>query len=131
MKKTVSIMLAALLLVVMGACTSGGAAGDGKNAAAGTYTIKSMSAAGVEVDVEAALSEAGVSTDDFKIELKEDGKLSLSVFNGSETITEEGTWTADGNKITMVAETSTSEATLDGNKLTMDEDGTVMVFEKK
>lgn len=129
MKKTVSIMLAALLLVVMGACTSGGAAGDG-NTAAGTYKMKSMTIAGQTLDMEALASAGGYNVDDFKVELKDGGEFSMTFLAGEDSQTVSGTWEADGNKISMTVEGETMEATLDGNKLTLSQEGTELTFEK-
>lgn len=134
MKKTVTVLLAVLLVFAMAACTSNGgsgAAGD-SNTAAGTYKMKSMSMAGVQVDMETLATAVGLSIDDLKIELKDGGDFTMTMLSAEESVTVNGTWTLDGTKLSMTAEGDTMEATLDGTKLTISDSDreSEMVFEK-
>jgi len=129
MKKTVSVLLAVLMIFVMGACTSGGAAGD-SSSAAGTYKMKSITMAGQTLDAEALVTAAGFDINDFKIELKEGGEFTVTMLAGETSETVSGTWSADGNKVSLTADDYTEEASLDGNQLTISSEGTDIVFEK-
>lgn len=128
MKKTVSVLLAALMIFVMGACSNGGTAGD-SSSAVGTYKMKTITMEGETLD-ETLITAAGFDINDFKIELKDGGEFTMTMLagEGSETVT--GTWTVDGSKVSLTANGDTEEATLDGNTLTIGDEDTKMTFEK-
>ena len=120
MKKTRSIaivVLTALLsLVLLTAC--------GK--ATGKYKFKSMSGQGMTVNAD-ALSNYGMSLDDFSLELKSDGTFAMTAMGEAQ----EGKWTQSGSKVSLTAEDTTIEGTIKGKTLTIAEDGMSMEFEKQ
>lgn len=129
MKKTVTVLLAALLIFVMGACGNSGDTGSASTAATGTYKITSMTMEGQTFTAE-ELQANGQDITDSKLEIKEGGEFSLVLLAGGENETVSGTWTEDGNKISLTSDGVTMEATLDGNKMTLSQNGAEMTFEK-
>ncbi len=124
MKKTGVALLAVFMVFVLVACGGGGG-----NAAAGTYNVESLTMAGQTFTAD-ELAANGVDISAFKAELKEGGEFTMTVTAGAESQVVNGTWTADGNRVSLTAEGETIEATLDGNKLTVSQDGAEMVFVK-
>lgn len=124
MKKTVTVLLATLLVFVLAAC-----GGSKDTAAAGTYKIKSMVMGGQTFTAD-ELAANGVDMSDFSMELKDSGEFTMRVIAGEESETVNGTWKADGSKISLTAEGQTMEAELDGKTLTVSQDGMELVFEK-
>ena len=123
MKKTVTVLLATLLVFVLAAC------GGSKNAAAGTYKLKSMTMWDQTFTVE-ELSADGYDMSDFSLELKENGDFTMKVMAGEGSQTVDGTWKADGGTVSLTAEGTTMQAQLDGNTMSVSQDGRELVFEK-
>ena len=95
MKKFLTIVIAVLLAVscmALVACNKDGD-GDGENSILGVYTLTSMVYDGEEQE----LPEGASST----VELKADGVVVLSETYGGETDSETGSWTQDGDNITI------------------------------
>lgn len=120
MKKLVSILMVAMLVLSLAAC------GGSKSSAAGSYKFKSMTAEGQTVTAE-QLEALGQDLEGFKLELKSNGEFAITV----EAKTETGTWKEDGKKISLTMDGETVEAALDGNTVTFGMDGVELAFEKK
>lgn len=115
MKRTMKIMLSALLIVSLLACL---VACGGSKGPSGKYTLVSMEAEGMSFD-EDTLKTLGM---EITIEFKDDGTGSLD-FMGE---TEEFTW-KDGKMISDGEELSFDYS---GNTVTIEQDGAKMVFKK-
>lgn len=126
MKRTVAILLAALLMLgVLAGCQSGGSGGSAE--AEGTYVMKSF----MGMDVASYASLVGVSEEEaselFKVVLKSGGKASF-VSDGDES---DLSWSQNGDKITLSGGGESMELTLKGNELTMSVEGVEVVLQKK
>lgn len=115
MKRTMKVLLSALLIVSLIACL----AACGSKGPSGTYTLASMESEGMTLDAE-ALKSFGMEA---SITFNSDGTGSIDLMGQSE----EFTW--KGNKITS---SDGEEITFQfsGGTITMEEDGAKMVFEK-
>ena len=126
MKKAIALLLIAVLaLTCFAAC---GKKDDPKAAAGpeGVYVIKTMG--GEDVAQYLEILEVESAEDFMKVELKADGTLTFS--SASEEPTE-GTWTQNGDTITLTIDGDSQDATLKDGELTIDFDGEVAVFAKK
>lgn len=135
MKKNVWAKLVSLMLVLV--CIAGLAAckgGSSESKLLGKYSLKTIEMAGVSVDVENAESLLG-SSFAMDLELKKDGKCSVSMTTGDQTESSEGTWTEDGDKFTLVMEGDELPGTVEDGNLVLDfgsvYEGMTMVLEKK
>lgn len=140
MKKNVwskMLSLALALVCVIGLVACGG--NGGSSAAAGTYRLQTITAAGVSMNLDELATAAGVSADDFKVtlDLKSDGSFMLdmsamadTVGTGAEDTTMEGTWKESGSNIELESEGTTTTATLQDGVITLEEEGMSMTFKK-
>ena len=123
-------ILACLLVLVL-ALTCFVACGkkDGDKAAAtveGKYVISSMD--GLGSSLEEYLAAVEMKAEDFMtLELKADGAASLNMAGEGG----DGTWTQDGDKITLTIDGDSMEFTLSGNELKGDFDGEGVVLVKQ
>lgn len=116
MKKTMKIMLSALLIVSLLACLV--ACGGGSKGPSGKYTLVSMEAKGMSFD-EDTLKTLGM---EITIEFNDDGTGSLNFMGDSEDFTwKDGKMTADGEDVPF---------DFSGNTVTIEQDGAKMVFKK-
>lgn len=115
MKRTMKVLLSALLIVSLIACL----AACGSKGPSGTYTLDSMEAEGMTMDAE-ALKGFGMEA---TITFNSDGTGSIDLMGQSE----EFTW--KGNTITS-EDGEDLKFDFDGNTITMEEDGAKMVFKK-
>lgn len=132
MKKTIAVLLVLLIgVTLLVGCGGGGSALSGK------YTLTSITMDGQTMTVaelKEAASTLGVDFDlsGFYIEFKTGNKFSLGMkmelLGMDEAI--EGTYTVNGNKITLTVEGEPQEATINGNKVTISMGEDSMVFEK-
>ena len=115
MKKLLTIMAAALLAIC---CFGLVACGGGVE---GTYKFKSMTAGGETYAVGdvAPWGEEGetISADCIVLELKADGVVAYTTTMGGEPQALEGTWTQDGNAITITIAGDAQTFTLEGKTL--------------
>ena len=122
MKKTLTLVLAAVLLLgLLAACGGGGSKYEG------TYVLSKLSDWTVEeyADLlEISLEEA---QDSFKIVLKSGGKAEFYEDGDLEALN----WKVDGEKITLSAEGESLEGTIKDGKITFDMDGDVLELTKK
>lgn len=120
MKRTVAILLAAIMLVgLLAAC--------GGSKAAGSYKLESVPGEDME-ELEAMASLLGIDLEDmFSLELKSDGTGSITAYDE----VEEFTWKQNGDTITMTQNGDSFDATYSDGRITMDLEGEEMVFVKK
>lgn len=108
-----AVAVAAVLSITIAACS----AKDAK----GTYKFQSMTmtAGGqtqtYEVGKEGPMGSA-LTADYYVLEIKDEGKLTITMMGGGST---DGTWTQDGNKVTLTIEGRAQEATLNGDILSI------------
>ncbi len=114
MKRTMKVLLSALLIVSLIACL----AACGGKGPSGTYTLDSMEAEGVTMDAEAlkGIMEASIT-------FNSDGTGTLDLMGQSE----EFTW--KGNTMTS-SDGEDMKFECKGNTITLEEDGAKMVFKK-
>lgn len=129
MKKFLSILLAVMLMLTFASlvgCKSGDGDGDGDGGAdpiVGVYTQTYL-----EVDgVERPLPEGVTLT----MEIKADGTVVMTQSYDGESQSESGTWTKDGNAVSIIIDSDTTILTAGENTLTYSEGGYVQVFTKQ
>jgi len=136
MKRTVSLIMAVMFVLVMVTGCGGG------SSAAGKYYIKAIDGEDIEAALMAELGEEeGFTIDDYlellgisslgemmTIELKSDGTAVIVEVGEDDTI---GTWKQNGNTITITADDDPVDFILNGNELSYDEDGSGYTFVKK
>lgn len=136
MKRTMAVLMAALLLMGLAACDGG------EDPAVGKYSFSHMEAMGMTLDA-AAMEAFGMDASGFTLEMKADGTFVMNAFptgDGAETEdgedSGEGTWEKSGDAYTLTVEGDSISATYDKNAKTMsmtfDSDGEegTMVFKK-
>lgn len=127
MKKTITILVSALLLVALVAC--GGGSGD---PAVGSYQFSAVASGGIQMD----LAALGVDTSAWKLAINEDGTFTMEVGDLSGTTTEaqtaSGTWEKDGDNYTLTVNGEAINGTYDSGAKTfaMDAEGTQVIFKK-
>lgn len=115
-RKVLSVVLVVAMLLTFAAC------GKKTSSPAGTYVLESMTSEGVTMKME-DLAALGMSEDDFKLILNEDGTGSMEVYGQSQELTwDDKTLTAEGESIAY---------TLSGDTLTISVEGNSMVFVRK
>ena len=135
MKRIVAITLAVLMLTAL-------FAGCGSSGPEGKYVVKSVDGQAVNEAFDAAAKAANTSADEYlkmlgidnpeelaTIELKSDGSATMS--SKAFSYSGDGTWTQDGNKISITIEGDTSVFTLNGNELSNDTGDPKYVLIKK
>ena len=118
MKKLLTILVASILCI----CCVGLAA---CNTAAGTYKIKSMTTAGITVEVGEKLD-----ADYIKLELEKDGVAKMTTKTLLGSVVKEGTWEQKGKTVTITIGDEPQEYTLDGDTLTYTNEDSGMVLQK-
>ena len=127
MKKAFVVVLTLVLcLSVLAGCGGGGASsGELK----GKYVLTAIDVDGI--DALEMMESMGLKASDTYYEFSDDGTFKMSLMGYEE----EGTFKADGKKITLTVDGEDSEVTFDGKKITFEEidegEKTKMVFEKK
>ena len=122
-KRMLAVMLAVVLMMSMlVACGSKG----GSNAAVGTYKLDTIMGMSLADAAEAFGGSEEEVADMMKIELKDGGKLTMTV-DGE---TGEGEWKLDGEKLTLTVDGEAQEATLKDGVITMEEEGMSVTFKK-
>ena len=121
MKKVLALLLIAVMVFALTACSGGGGGKADKPSPVGTFTLSGMSEDGEETSQEDLdlLASLGLSV---TMEIKEDGTGVLNLF-GEEM---EFTWDADN----IIVEGEKQPYTFDGTTFTMESDGTSMTFTK-
>ena len=117
MKKHICLILALCMVCMLVSATAEGGA-------AGTWYLSEMTADGQTIDG-ASLSQIGMT---WSLALGEDGSVTSVLDLMGEKEESAGTWTQDGDKITITIDDQPAEATLADGKLTLSEGGQTMVF---
>ena len=127
MKKVV--VLCAAFVLVLSAFALVGCGGDA--GLDGRYTLTALMMEG-ENQLE-ILEELGVTFENAYLEFTADGEFTLMFDVGAVGMDEStiGTYTLEGNTISMTSGGETLEAQLDGNTITVTEGETTMIFEKQ
>ena len=112
MKKILSLMLAALLLLSFAGCSSGD---DENDPNLGVYTAKTAEYGGFTVDVNQFFEKG------FTIELKSGGKCKLTADGKSAN----GKWTLEGTKFHVNGGGIDCDGTLENGVIRLDYDGVV------
>lgn len=127
MKKTsklLSLLLALSLALSLAACGGGGSGSGTTDLTGTTWVLSGGSQGDVTVDKETLESTFG---GEMTYAFEADGKLTLSLAG----VSVEGTWSQDGNTVSLDVQGDTGTMTLDGDKLTMEESGVTVEFTKK
>lgn len=132
MKKHFLTKSAVMAAALMGA-VSLAACGGSKDTVAGTYTLTTVGAEGMTMDVAQMAEAMGMDEDSMKValELKDGGVLVLSGGSqmfGSDTL--EGTWEAGDGTVDLTIDGDTITCELKDGVITLEENDTSMVFEK-
>ena len=142
MKRAMTIILGVLFCVsVLAGCGGDSGAGGDKTATlTGKYTIVSWEVDGQDwLEFFQSMSDAAVEGDEFNrqdicIEFLSGGKFVMNMLDEGEP-PQEGTFSVDGNTVTLAVDGEELTGTINGNKITIEgeEDGVSMkmVFEKK
>ena len=126
MKKTLSIVLAVVMvLAVFTACGSNGE-DSADNSVVGTWKATQVEAAGVQVSLEDFAQSTGTELA-ISIELRADGTFSMSM---NDEVQGEGTYEVKGNTVALTADGATLNATLEDGKMTIDASGSKVILEK-
>ena len=112
MKKILSLMLAALLLLSFAGCSSGD---DENDPNLGVYTAKTAEYRGLTVEVNQFFEQG------FSIELKSGGKCKLTADGESAS----GKWTLEGTKVHVNGGGIDCDGTLENGVIRLDYDGVV------
>ena len=127
MKKIALLMVLVLTVALFVGC-SGSDSG-----AAGTYELVSIKEDDMNMsgeDLKAFGEMMGVKGSLITMELTSDGKAKITS-SFMEEVAGEGTYTLDGNKITVTIDNSPISGTVDGGKITLSDENLEMVFEKQ
>lgn len=122
-KKLVAVLLLVVMVFSLAAC--------GSNSIVGVW----------KMDVGSLLQQVGMSESEYEamksllgdmegtVEFTSDGKMITKVTAMGQTQTQEGTYTVEGDKLTMDGSTGTYK--IDGNKLTLTQNGMSMTLTRK
>ena len=124
MKKALTIVLAAVLLLGLLAACGGG------NKAEGTYVVTKLADWTVEEYADIFGATVEEVQEGFKIELKSGGKAIFN-FGDEEEGPTEVNWKLDGEKLTLSADGESMTGTLKDGVLTLDFEGEIVEFTKK
>ena len=127
MKKIALLMVLVLTVALFAGC-SGSDSG-----AAGTYELVSIKEDDMNMsgeDLKAFGEMMGVKGSLITMELTSDGKAKITS-SFMEEVAGEGTYTLDGNKITVTIDNSPISGTVDGGRITLSDENLEMVFEKQ
>lgn len=115
--------LAMTLVAVLSLAACGGS--DASTDLTGTtWALSSGSQDGVTMDKETL---EGLFGGEMTYTFAEDGKVTLALAG----VEVEGTWTQDGDTVSVDMQGDTGTMTIDGDKLTMEESGVTVEFTKK
>lgn len=126
MKKTsklLSLLLALTLVLSLAACGGGGGS-ETTDLTGTTWVLSGGSQGDTTVDKETL---EGMFGGEMTYAFEADGKVTLSLAG----VSVEGTWSQDGNNVTLDIQGDTGTMTLDGDKLTIEESGVTVEFSKK
>ncbi len=120
--RVLTLIMAAAMVLCLAACGKSGA--DAADLTGTTWALNSGSQGDMTLDKETLESMFG---GEMTYSFEADGKLVLALA-GTQA---EGTWSQDGNTITLDVQGDTGTMTLDGDTLSMEENGVQIDFIKK
>ena len=112
------LLLCALTCILV-ACCSLMVACD-SSSYAGTYKFESASINGVTVEAGADIGGMQFDEDFCVLKLKKDGDFTLKTNAGGETLTQEGTWEKEDDKIILTLDGEDIEVEVDDDKLILE-----------
>ena len=118
--KLLALVMALVLALGLTACGGGG----GSDLSGTTWALSGGSQGGVTIDQDTLESLFG---GEMTYTFEEGGTVVLSLAG----VSVEGTWSQDGNTVTLDVQGDTGTMTLDGDTLTMEESGVTVEFTKK
>ena len=118
--RAMTLFMALVLSLTLAAC--GGGKSDGL--AGTTWALSSGSQGDVTLDKDTL---EGLLGGEMTFNFEKDGKVTFAM-SGMEA---EGTWSQDGNTITIESEGQSMSMALDGDKITMEQSGVTLEFTKK
>ncbi len=118
--RAMTLFMALVLSLTLAAC--GG--GKGNDLAGITWALSGGSQGDVSVDKDTL---EGILGGEMTFSFEKDGKVTFAMA-GMEA---EGTWSQDGNTISIESQGQSMSLTLDGDKLTMEQSGVTIEFTKK
>ena len=147
MKRTLSILLvlalvAALFVGCAGKDNKDNKKPDAKNAdtVVGTYKVKTMNGKTLQQAMEEEAEASGMTVEEMMEDLPDgvtlDNLIVLTIKDGGAAsiamygVTVDGTWTQDGNNLTITIGDEPMEATYANGEITIEDDGTTIVFAK-
>ena len=132
MKKLLSVLLVAVMVFALAACSKSGGSDDGGSSdpAVGTWKLTSAEASGITLSMEDFAQLSGLDKYEMTIDIRADGTFTASVDMGTGAQTGEGTWTVSGNQYTLTSNGSPQVFTLENGKLVAEASGAKMYFEK-
>lgn len=121
-KRLFLFLLTSLLLLTLVSCSNG---------ISGTYSISKINAAGLSLDIKDSPLVLGENVESY-LNLQNDGKFSFNVSISDLNYSASGTWTLDGNTLTLLCDDATSlTGTIDGTAITLGSGGDTIIFEKQ
>ncbi|MDR3072618.1 MAG: hypothetical protein LBU41_03920 [Clostridiales Family XIII bacterium] len=115
--KKIAVLVVVVMLVGVFALS---ACGSNEKDFVGTWTLKSM----VQADVDLAVEDFGITGE---IVISDDGKFTLDIMGS----TQSGTWKAkNATTVTLTLSGDDQDASVADGKLTLEQDATKLIFEK-
>ena len=119
--KVLTLLMALVLTFSLAAC---GGSSDSTDLTGTTWALSGGSQGSTKVDKATLESLLG---GEMVYSFAEDGKVTLSL-SGAEV---EGTWSQDGNEVSLDIQGDTGTMTIDGDKMILEQDGIKVEFTKK
>lgn len=124
MKRTMLRVFSLLLVVVLAFSLAACGGSDSNDLTGTTWALSGGSQEGVTVDKATLESILG---GEMTYSFEKDGKATMALAG----VSVEGTWSQDGDTVTMEAQGQSFTLTIDGDKLLMDQSGVTVEFTKK
>lgn len=116
------LLLASFLFLTLASCN---------NSISGTYSMTKINAAGLSLDIKDSPSVLGEAVD-ASLKLQSNGEFSFNIDISNLNYSLSGTWTIDGNTLTLLCDDATAyTATLDDTIITLEISGDTLIFEKQ
>ena len=130
-----ALFLSLVLALSLTACGGNSTGGNTSASPVGTYSLKSISADGISMDLEQLkenMIQSGMDTEmNLTMELKEDGSFTIDMSGFNDALSQEGTWQETGSGLELTTGGDTTTVTSKDGTLTIEEGGTTLVFEKQ
>lgn len=124
MKKALAVVMSVLAICMFVFVGCGNSSSTANNSLENTtWSLNGAESSGVQVTKDQLDSIMGETT----LQFKEDGQMSMSL--AGESV--DGTYTVNGNTISLTMSGSTTDVTLDGDQITMESAGMQLFFTKQ